>query len=291
MKKVKAISLIECTFSLLLMSICITSILTYYKTSISSYNRSLTTLRANYIRKCIEGYVAAHGFLPYASKSLLGRQDDDCVVGYLPYITLGISSTYAYDGFGRPFIFVVNKNLVLGYQKKQQYLLFPPLLPCSFYYPTVRTWHRLNLYRQVANQKEITNTQSAMYLWDYDKVNELFNINLIKDGKILKLSKIHVYPILDESSLRRKNIITNIEQARQLYPIEDLVAWALISHKTSVDYAKLDSEPIHIKIADYSVVFWQSRFNLAAQIKHPITTTPSYLGFLLSSFVAKKFKY
>lgn len=233
---------------------------------------SLTKMRANYIRKNLEGYVARYGFLPYASSNLNGLESEGVCVGYLPYRTLGIDKSYAYDGSGKPFSFMVNKNLVLKFQKNLGYIIRPPFLHESLYAAGARSWGRLFVYKTSANHSIIHPSKEhelQIYLYDYDGIDEFFNIQILKDNVPIVLSKIYAYPVVNKNTLPTHLAVhfQDFKGYRFYYPIYDVIAWVLIS----------GSEKSH-EIRSSPCVFWQSRFHLASQINCAITSSFTYIG-------------
>jgi len=59
----RAFSILEAAFALLLIGIFATIIIPYWKLLHDRENYFLTQSRANYVRKAVQGYVARHGFL------------------------------------------------------------------------------------------------------------------------------------------------------------------------------------------------------------------------------------
>lgn len=143
----KAFNLLEASFALLLIGMLSSALIPYHKALNTKQNLELTRLRANYIRKSIEGYVARYGFLPCASENLSGIEKKGTTCGYIPYKTLGISKTYIYDGFGKPFIFGVNEHLTLEKHNKEPYIIVPITQPA---------FHN-NIFRNKANSQEHLN--------------------------------------------------------------------------------------------------------------------------------------
>jgi len=115
----EAFSLIEAAFAILLIGIFSSMLIPYYHALNARQNLQVTQLRANYIRKAIEGYVMRYGFLPSAASDTNGNEVSGLIRGYIPYKTLGISKNYIYDGKGKLFSFVVNEYLMLAKYKKQ----------------------------------------------------------------------------------------------------------------------------------------------------------------------------
>lgn len=114
-----AFSLIEAAFAILLIGIFSSMLIPYYHALNARQNLQVTQLRANYIRKAIEGYVMRHGFLPSAASDTNGNESSNLIRGYVPYKTLGISKNYIYDAKGKLFSFIVNEYLMLAkYQKR-----------------------------------------------------------------------------------------------------------------------------------------------------------------------------
>ncbi|WP_342261920.1 hypothetical protein [Alphaproteobacteria bacterium endosymbiont of Tiliacea citrago] len=294
MKKIKAFSLLECALALMLIGICLNSFLIINKKKHQSSRKEITKLRANYIRKAIEGYVATHGFLPYASETLDGTSSLNCTVGYLPYKTLGLSKIYAYDGSGNAFRFIVDKNLVLEYQKSLGYLIFPPFFPSENFIMGIRTWNRLNSYYSYVNnrltKKDFINFSKKMlwqrtsFLYEYDDMNDNFRILIIKNKRELGLSKIFIYPIFD----MRRGGNFNFEEIKKNYLLCDTIAWVLISDK-KIDIKKMKYDKVIICLDQFEIVFWQSRFNISYQIKNVLTSKATFLG--INSYCGKYLKY
>lgn len=286
MKKIKGTALFESVLGLLLFSICISGIIMFHKSSSYSENMDITKMRANYIRKNIERYVATYGFLPYAAKTQNGEETDEQLIGYLPYKTLGISQEYMKDGFGNPYKFIVNKNLVLKYQEKKKWKIMPPFFPTMYFVPNLKIWSRLNKYKRTNHQDIEEGTDGASYLYDYDEIEENYNITIFKKGKLIKLSEIEVTPIyldIEYSKLIKYELNKENKNQREKYQVKDLIAWVLISDK------KIPNT-LSIEITNYREIFWQSRFNLAAQIKSPVTTYGTSM-FNIVKIYQKKIKF
>lgn len=268
MKKIKGTALLESVLGMLLFSMCISVIIMFHKKGSYAENIAITKMRANYIRKNIERYVATYGFLPYAAKTQNGEETDEELIGYLPYKTLGISQEYMKDGFGNPYKLIVNKNLVLKYQKKNKWKVMPPFFPTIYFVPTLRVWNRLNKYKKTNHQDMFEGNEGSSYLYDYDYMEENYNINIYYNGTLIKLSEVEVTPMyldIEYSKLIKYEMIKEAQKERDRYQVRDLIAWVLISDKTTPNI-------LSIEITNYREVFWQSRFNLAAQIKCPVTT-------------------
>ena len=127
-KTTPAFSLIEAAFAILLIGIFSSALIPYWHTLNAKHNLAITQLRANYIRKSMEGYVARYGFLPSAASDTRGIEKQGISRGFVPYKTLGIPRQYIFDAKGNPFSFIVNEHLMLA--KYQNNPLTP--LPISF---------------------------------------------------------------------------------------------------------------------------------------------------------------
>lgn len=111
--KLKAFNMLETAFAILLIGIFTSMIIPYWQFLNTKQNIIVTQIRANYIRKAMEGYVMRYGFLPNAAVDTNGDETQGVHKGFVPYKTLGIPKSYIYDGFGKLFTFIVNEYLTL----------------------------------------------------------------------------------------------------------------------------------------------------------------------------------
>lgn len=251
--KIKAFSLLETNLVLLICGVLIIGVVQYWKIVTYEYKLIQSTNKANYIKKSLEGYVARNGFLPYAAKKTDGIETNDCCIGYVPYKTLGINSNYLYDGFGKKFKFIVNKNLVLKYHLSKSKVILPIQLPVRYFYCFDSiTWNRLYNFLDEYGEKVLVS---------YDLVKDTYNIYLYSNEKIIKLDSLECLPPFNKEMFRDSIYLDNAEIYKKKFVVYDLIAWALISE------IKFKQDELNIKLNQDNIVFFQTRFNLAAQIK------------------------
>lgn len=302
MKKYQAFSILEAALSILLIGIFASFIMPYWKLLNTNNNIIQTKLKANYIRKAIEGYVIRNSQVPYAGNKE-GISQEGLLIGYLPYKTLGISKNYQYDGFGNSFTYIANGNLTMPKYKKnmRKNLAAMPIHIPQTVYPTFcctyfKTFCRNYSYETRANTKEEwkdyeNGTLVSQYtrIKQYDVLDDEKNIKIIKQNKEIKLGYIKIGKMLVKQpsfnltafhketqweaaakEAKKNNKIKWEDLENNEAKNYDIIAWALISHRTSANKNK--SMKIISGYGD--LIFFQSRFNIAAQIKHPCTSAP-----------------
>lgn len=304
-KTLQAFSLLEVALSLLLIGIFCSLIFPYMKVVTFAQNQAISKERANYIRKAVEGYVIKYGFLPYASSDNKGLASKRCVSGLVPYRTLGIGKRYIYDGFGKLFSFIVNEQLVDEYWKSQGYKIIPVWMPMSY----------LQEKNEVRFQRipffEVFNYNTKEYVANPGPLKELpkafdneqrvrgstSTFRIRKNDIVGKYSKIMLQgldnSIDNECETKRYFFIDAFDfkyslmlvHPCRLGSIEDVLAWALISHGKG-ELKDNSRQNIIIKCNGSDLVFWQSRFNLVAQLKYPMTTNPVDMTSSFSSYRA-----
>lgn len=80
----------------------------------------ITKRNQDMVWKSLEGYLSQHGCLPFAST--LGDQGKEGkkLLGYVPYVTLGIMPSVAKDGYGRWMFYAVDRQWTLkGHGQRQ----------------------------------------------------------------------------------------------------------------------------------------------------------------------------
>lgn len=323
-KKLRAFSILESAFALLLIGIFSAILIPYWQLLHAQENYCITQNRANYIRKAVEGYVARHGFLPYAGDEK-GMDIEGKLRGFVPYRTLGIPKMYIYDGYGKPFSFIVNQCLVGKCWKKLGYHIIPITVPVSIHQEHIMTkaaiskpkitlgvsfnrlyqfstsyenarWFKHPIPEQVKVENAIKYSKTmfedgypfevkeglewmTFIVDDYDRLKNINRLFVMKDKKsILQPTIIHIYDKFrydpeerfdEESFALAKIIFTLREDWDDSY---DAIAWVLISHHKNSKVNEGADREISLNSSD--LIFWQSRFNLAAQIKCPPTSQP-----------------
>jgi hypothetical protein len=281
MQKLKASLILEMALSLLIMGILMSSLMLFFQSVNSRRNHIVTVNRANYIRIALQAYVYRKGFLPYAADED-GIEKDGQLIGYLPYKTLGIQKIYAKDGFGKFYEYLVNENLALGFHTKVGYLIVPLLVPLQIpsqeYF--CKTFCRLYITHcdhgelgDITTKEEMERAaelveqakQEMGFLWTAgSRVTHADeckgrSIGIYKNGyrKIFKPMK-----IFDSSHTK---LLLKGRTGEFTKSSHNYVAWALISGRKKRPPQNL----LDINLDSGGIVFWQSRFNLAANLGHP----------------------
>jgi|GEM_PF-2893303 len=288
----RAFSILEAAFALLLIGIFATIIIPYWKLLHDRENYFLTQSRANYVRKAVQGYVARHGFLPYSGDSS-GFSKNGLVRGLVPYKTLGIPQRLILDGYGSQFSFIVNEFLTRNFWLEKGYKILPITLPVNIFQDDfgvsfTRIYGYSKILRGFSDDQERAPeviealpkfSTGQVFADSYDQLLVMKNrLVLSQNGQKIQLSKIQIYDkfIFDKES---EIALANVNNLRSILTIRsawdespDVVAWVLVSNRGKK--RANCNEKYEISLDSSDLTFWQSRFNLAAQIHHPATSLP-----------------
>ena len=112
----KGLSLLEASIVLALIGVVGATALPYLSQQRHQGRLKKTLSTQEVIFQSLANYALSHGKLPCPADSVqrgkaLDRCCDGSAVGSVPYVTLGLAKSYAYDGWGHPHIYAVNFHL------------------------------------------------------------------------------------------------------------------------------------------------------------------------------------
>ena len=264
-KKLKGFVLLEISISLLIVSIFLSICFEYVKRRQEQNQKFKTQKNANYIRKAMQGFVAKKGFLPCCAENENGKEKENNFSGFVPYKTLGIPKKYIYDGKNKPFTLYINKDLALSSYKHKK--VVPVFIPYSTY-PCLNTVTFNRIYKTIPHEDE----RAANYGYIFYKQNRIVdkyddikeqNLKLFHKKQLIVLKSIIIQEQINSHHLMAGDFVSKNSAEES----KNLIAWCIISGKHNSEYIETDNP-------NY-MVFWQSRFNLSAQIKTPATIEPA----------------
>lgn len=285
-KKIAAFSLVEIALTIIILGITISSITPIWQAIHISKKMRVNEEKFHYIRLAMQGYLLQHGYLPNASSTFEGISQKEVVRGYVPYKTLGISKDYAFDSNNRPFSFVVNKNLV-----QLDNVIYKPLMQHIYHdEPNSVSFCRLShgSYKTEHNKRFIT-----------DNICNLKNLTLLDQGKSVVLETDYVFSIppmfLNDSDALKK---WYLNKKNEEHKICNTMAWLIISHGLEGNFhAKKNKQKQKISKCKQmntnneqefclspesdddglfnDTIFYQTRFDMAAQSNCPCTIEPT----------------
>lgn len=274
-KKIKAFSLLEAAMAIAIFGLAISIVIPIMQTITIAKKHRINEEKFYQIKIAMEIYLLKHGYLPLPENE--NGKSIETYKGNVPYIELGLSKKAIYDANNKLFTYAVNKNLT----KKEEKTHIPITHPLSTVLPnncvTFCRIYKQNGKGEVEKYDDI----------DFDKNLKIFD----KNGNVL-LENDHIYIMYPlkrfantleyrawkARSLKEKNL------SQKNY---NLIAWILISHgkKTKNDsidkFNNLNQEyNFYIEGTDGKIfndqLFYQTRFDMAAQIGFPCTLEPVY---------------
>lgn len=261
MKKIKAFSLLEITINLGIIGITLTGIITLWF-ALSKYQKEkINNQKYEYIRISMQNFLIQHGRLPNASKDTSGLEDCFNTNGNLPYKTLGISKKYMFDANGNAFRYIVNDHFTNTNIPLVTPLSCPPKnADTSFLRIYTYNDNKINLYDLIAHTNE--------------------KIKLIKNGTSVISEKDFFYilpPIkkfIDLNEMYKWIESSKVQDPK--YKTSNTIAWILISfNKNNPDKQNQTNTKIFYENGD--TIFYQSRFDMAAQTGFNATPEPIYI--------------
>lgn len=288
-----AFSLLEVAISLALIGIFLSILPKYFKLRDYAYNLQITTLRARYIRNSLQGFVKRYGFLPCAALNKDGIGVNGSFSGFLPYRTLGIDRRFMFDGFGAPFSYVVNQFLALSTYRKKMRILTPSF-PVNIFCEYGVSFCRVSSYQTREDKfKPWVDSYSKIGLQEVkikecDSVCSLNKLQiLLKNRPVLQEDHVFAFrPYVDFYNRWLRFDGFGVDFFKKLDPLAftklpsgkmcNVLAWALISGKGKpiINTAATNTSIEQINLDSPNLIFWQSRFDLVAQIGDPCTTQP-----------------
>ena len=268
MPKFKAFSLLETAITLAILGLLTSIIFPIYKI-ISHYKEKITNEeKYNYIRTSMQSYLLRHGKLPFAADQE-GISKPNMLIGFIPYKTLGIKKSYMFDAKNNFFTYAVNKNFTNTNIPIITSLKTPPLA-------NTKTFCRLYKFH---------NNEIILY----DDIEE--NLSLFEEEKNIILQDDYFYIMLPQKkfkSIHEMNqwLKDSLEKKEEKYKNKNAIAWILISHgknKTSCSQMNKIQSPKFCLLPNKNEqqnfsdqVFYQTRFDMAAQVGTPCTSEPIY---------------
>jgi hypothetical protein len=282
------------------MGIFITCCSLCYSSINTEYCLDITTIRANYIRTAIEGYVARIGFMPYASDEngveIVGKTN-----GFVPYKTLGIPKKYIHDGWNKRFRYIMCEALAAKKYTEMEREIYPIQIPLNWT-PSMARYHFLRLYRYSISENRANLYKDKMKLIDLDNASKLeqnfyWNIRFVAEkGKnvfdyipshyIIKLKQNKEEIKLDTTWIHNAFIHPNRNKKEERWPInditkydteyQDIFAYVLVSeprvifqtNQYEIEYYENGQRKL---CKTNGIGYWQSRFNIASNVGAPAT--------------------
>lgn len=281
-KNLPAFSLLEVALSIMIVGVALACVVPIFKTiSVANSMRS-NEEKFTRIRFAMQAYLLRHGHLPEAAQDTDGKSTPELTKGYVPYKTLGIERKYMFDVKSKPFSYVVNKFVI----KAPGITFLPITMPlttcikpgqvtfCRYYKFNSPKSKFPDYYDWASSAPE----EEKLCLFDNNE-NVLSHDEPIYIMKpLFKFMQMHTLIDWQKQSLQEKSI---------QYKSGDIVAWILISHGTPKNGQTSKAQYINIKSMRYfhmnfkdgafnDIVFYQTRFDMAAQVGFPATVEPIY---------------
>ncbi len=296
-QKTKAFSLLEISLAIAIAGIAVSCITPIWHTITIAKHQRANEEKFHYIRIAMQAYLLRFGYLPCAAATENGLSTENTFTGFIPYKTLGIQSRYTKDCNGKPFTFSVNKNLVRIPGKN--YILLPKQANCIDI-PNQVSFCRLYGYNEQQAPTIINGIYSTSKYYCTDQICKLPNLTILEKGESI-IDKNDYFHILPELTMNMSNPTRWLQWQRSAvlekndrYKICNTVAWLMISHGPNksnkplskgklLNLAALQNNQQQVfcispDVDDAGlfndVVFYQTRFDMAAQCGCPCTTEP-----------------
>lgn len=269
MKTTPALTLLETMLSLAILSLTSSCLLTLYFFLSHNQKHKINEQKFHKIRVAMQSYLLQHGKLPTASKSKDGISAPMLISGYVPYKTLGIPKAYMYDANNKEFKYVVNKLFI-----NTNIPLHVPLT----YKPQNNEQSFLRLYTYQNGKLYYDNTAgNTLTIFDKNKISVISNEDYFFVLAPLKA------PFNNINSFETW-VKQTIQNEKQEYKVTNVVAWLIISfgknnQSEEQKQNRLSEDTFYISSKNtgfYDWIFYQSRFDLAAQIGFYCTPEPIY---------------
>jgi len=284
-RRLKAFSLLEVALAIAIAGIAVSCITPIWHTITITKKQRMNEERFHYIRTAMQAYLMRFGYLPCAAANENGFATNETYAGFVPYKTLGIAKQYSKDCEGKPFTFAVNKNLVKLPGKN--YILFPKQA-CSTNIPNQVSFCKLYGFKPNAS-KEHTIYYCA------DEICTLPNLALLDNEESI-IDPNDFYHVLPHPEVNlsgyysakwQKQVVLEKPDDRKVC---NTVAWLLIMHGPNKHNKPLSKakEANIVKNAGQQIfylsaakddkglfndiVFYQTRFDMAAQCACPCNT-------------------
>lgn len=271
--KIKAFSLLEMALVIAIIGIVFSSITPIWHIFNKSNAEKLNEEKYNYIRLAMQNHLRKKGYLCAAAPDLNGISNENMIKGYVPYKTLGISKKYAFDANNKPFIFAVNKHFL---NKNLANLALPI---------TINIHH--------SNFCRILKPSNNGEMERYDEVCENAGLVVLENEESIILKDDFFYIMHDlkktnsliDVKIWLKNSLSTFEEK---YKNCNTIAWVLIvskknNNKCSKINADFENKVCYISCSEngsgkenlfLDKVFYQTRFDMAAQIGSPCSSQP-----------------
>lgn len=293
-KQFRAFTLIEIALSIAIAGIAVSCIAPIWQTIAIAKKQRANEEKFHYIRVAMQAYIIRYGHLPFAANNLDGMASDMSVRGFVPYKTLGLQKQYALDCNGKPFTFVVNKNLIK--------------LPDRNYIPMIKHANsciKLNdasfcrLYSPLFFKKDLHAGQSGASNESLvDQVCNLENLVILENGESVIEKTDYYYVLTPVAGLSSQaglwvNWNMPMKANNPARKVCNTIAWLIVSHgpvskkttnkKISACKKMNDEEEQKFCILPTKddgglfndTIFYQTRFDMAAQAGFPCTCDPA----------------
>ena len=283
--KLKAFSLLEISIAIFITGIIFSSLFPVFKLITKAQEEVVNEEKAKQIRIAVQNYVLLKGHLPFAANDLQGKSSQNIWSGFVPYKELGLKESLCYSAAKIPFKFIVNINFCKKENEK-----FIPLNVPLYVFPPCGSVSFCRLYDWSSNGRIIK----------YDKACLLDDIDVLDKGESVVLPENDVFIMRDIDNISgigdvNSWLVNSLASKDEKFRCCNKVAWILIApkkrkHKKGV---KLSACQINNDKADnkkicyssekndsgmfYDKVFFQTRFDLAAQIGFNCSSQGLYL--------------
>lgn len=274
-----AYSLLEVAISIGIAGIAISMVTPIWHTISVAKKIRINEQKYHYIRNAMQAYVIRYGHLPHAAENLNGVANMQHVKGYLPYKTLGISKQYALDSNNKPFTYAINKHL--GKHATKEHI------------PLMRNIST-NTQRNQISFCRLFKYKDSGALAIIDEICVLDNLIVLEKGISIVDEQDHFFVMKPMSFFHtiekwKEWQATSITQKTERMKNCNAIAWVLIAHGSNkknkplsncAQMNKTETQKFCILPADddngffNDTVFYQTRFDLAAQAGFPCTAEP-----------------
>jgi|GEM_PF-7004516 len=289
--KMAGFSLLEVALSIMIVGIAVACVVPIFQTIGIANSMRTNEEKFTRIRFAMQAYLLRYGHLPSAASSTDGISTANKTKGFVPYKTLGIEKKYLFDAKSQEFIYVVNKFLIQTYDANLQPNV--KFLPITMPLTTVISPGEVTFCRYYQFEKSAkTGDQKFLEPKTYDQASHENGLNLMENGQnILDPEDVifimhPLYAFADLNSLKQwqKESLTKKEEK---YKNTNIIAWILICKgngkngqiSAAQEENRTSETTFHISSEDgifNDLVFYQTRFDMAAQVGFPATIEPIY---------------
>lgn len=262
MKKTNAFSLLEAILSIAIIGLIASSFSLVYITISLHNKKKINEYRFHEIRIAIQSYLIRNGKLPCAASKNNGESTQNTYIGYVPYKTLGIAKKHTLDSNNKPFKYIVNKNFT-----ETNIPLYAPLsIP-----PQSNEKSFLRLYNYVDGRLFYDHKENHIVLKDKN------NQSILDENDFFYVRP----PMRNIKTPQELKIWLTTNSELEEYKVYNQISWLLISEgSTESEESKINRDQTYFfytssKDGSFTdQVFFQTRFDLAAQIGFYCTAEP-----------------